>query len=135
MKNASNLKPFQPGQSGNPAGRPAGSPNRATVARKWLDVTAKVTNPETKEVETGTLEDRVILGLIGRAMKGDPVAFRELMDSVYGKNPTVLTGANGSPLLSAGPPDLSSLSVEELQLYIELARKTRPTPPDDGTGV
>jgi hypothetical protein len=31
------LIPFVAGQSGNPNGRPKGSKNRSTIARKWLE--------------------------------------------------------------------------------------------------
>jgi Family of unknown function (DUF5681) len=85
--NNENLKPARKGEpSRNPAGRPVGSRNRASVLRKWLDVAAKIKNPETGQMEAGTIEDRIALGILTKALKGDPAAFREIMDSVYGKN-------------------------------------------------
>ena len=40
-KNFSNLKPWKPGQSGNPAGRKPGSKNVSTIVRKLLEQDAK----------------------------------------------------------------------------------------------
>jgi hypothetical protein len=33
-----NLIPFEKGESGNPNGRPKGSKNRSTIARRWMEV-------------------------------------------------------------------------------------------------
>ena len=40
-KNGGTLKPFEQGESGNPNGRPKGSRNRSTIARRWLEVNQK----------------------------------------------------------------------------------------------
>ena len=80
--------PFQLGQSGNPAGRPVGSRDRANVLRRWLDTPATVTPTERADPELGTLEDALAVALLRRALTGDPRAYREVMDSVYGKVPT-----------------------------------------------
>ena len=45
MANEDNLIPFQKGQSGNPKGRPVGSKNRSTIAKKWLEIEQKLKNP------------------------------------------------------------------------------------------
>lgn len=81
-----NLIPAKKGEpSRNPNGRPKGSPNRATVLRKWLDIATKVKNPETGEMLEGTVEDRVAMALIAKAIKGDVQAIKEINDSLYGK--------------------------------------------------
>ena len=80
-----NLKLFEKGQSGNPAGRPPGSKNRSTIARKWLETKEKKKNPITKEIEDLTQEDLMTLGLILAARKGNPAAYEKLMDTAYGK--------------------------------------------------
>jgi hypothetical protein len=87
-------KPFQPGQSGNPAGRPEGSRNRATVLRRLLEVAAtyQVNNGDEHE---GTIEDRIAAAQIDKALKGDTFAFKEIMDSVYGKQGTGLDITSG----------------------------------------
>ena len=77
---------FKPGQSGNPNGRPKGSKNRSTLAKKWLEVKESITNPITGEKEELEQQDIMTLALIKKARKGDVQAHKELMDSAYGKS-------------------------------------------------
>lgn len=92
-KRLANLKPpFAKGQSGNPAGRPEGTRNRSTVLKKWLYAEANFTNPLTLQKALGTIEDQIVLALLKRATAGNIAAFKEVWDSVYGKNPELLTG-------------------------------------------
>lgn len=87
MANEQNLEAhkFKKGQSGNPAGRPKGSKNRSTIAKKWLEATRKGKNPITGEDEVLTQEDVITLALIRKAMDGDVSAYKALMDSTYGQ--------------------------------------------------
>ena len=78
------LIPFKKGQSGNPNGRPKGSKNRSTIARKWLEVNQSLKNPLTGESETMSQEDLMTLALIKKAREGDVTAYKALMDSGYG---------------------------------------------------
>jgi hypothetical protein len=71
--------------SPNPKGRGKGHPNRETIARKWLDVLTKITNPETKEIEPATVEDKVMLSLISKALKGNARAIELVFEMKYGK--------------------------------------------------
>jgi hypothetical protein len=83
-KNGGTLKPFEEGKSGNPNGRPKGSRNRSTIARRWLEVNQKLKNPLTSEEETMSQEDLMTLALIKKARDGDVSAYKALMDSGYG---------------------------------------------------
>jgi hypothetical protein len=84
-----NLRPQRADEpSHNPAGKPPGTKDRATLLRKWLETPAKVTNPESKEVVEGTVEDRLALAIIQKAMKGDVSAYREIQDSMHGPVPS-----------------------------------------------
>jgi hypothetical protein len=83
-KNGGTLKPFEEGKSGNPNGRPKGSRNRSTIARRWLEVNQKLKNPLTSEEETMSQEDLMTLALIKKARDGDVNAYKALMDSGYG---------------------------------------------------
>lgn len=85
MANEENLIPFEKGKSGNPNGRPKGSRNRSTIVRQWLEVKETIKNPITQEMEELEQVDIITLGLIKKARKGDVQAFRELMDSGFGK--------------------------------------------------
>ena len=81
------LKPyeFEKGKSGNPNGRPKGSRNRSTIARKWLEVCTKVTNPITGDEESLSLEDQMTIVQIIKAIQDkDTVAYKNIMDSAHG---------------------------------------------------
>jgi hypothetical protein len=75
---------FKKGESGNPNGRPKGSKNRSTIARRWLEVNQSLKNPITGENETMSQEDLMTLALIKKAREGDVNAYKALMDSGYG---------------------------------------------------
>ena len=75
---------FKKGESGNPNGRPKGSKNRSTIARKWLEVNQSLKNPLTNQEETMSQEDLMTLALIKKARDGDVNAYKALMDSGYG---------------------------------------------------
>ena len=91
MANDQNLTPFQPGHSGNPEGRPKGSQNRNTIARKILALMVNIPPkqfakwkeiwPELSEQVTG--EEMITLAAEYRAIKRDN-AYKILMDSAYG---------------------------------------------------
>jgi hypothetical protein len=85
MSKEDNLKPaWSKGESGNPNGRPKGSKNRSTIARRWLEVNQSLKNPITGENETMSQEDLMTLALIKKAREGDVNAYKALMDSGYG---------------------------------------------------
>jgi len=84
MANEENLIPYQKGQSGNPNGRPKGSKNRSTIAKKWLQVIQQTENPLTLESEELSQEDLITLALLKKAANGDVNAYKALMDSGYG---------------------------------------------------
>lgn len=77
MANEENLTPWKKGQSGNVRGRPKGSRNRSTIVRELLE--AKATDGD------GQIADQLTRALIQKAVEGDVRAFKELMDSAYGK--------------------------------------------------
>lgn len=77
---------FKKGESGNPAGRPVGARSRETIVRKWLEAIKESRNPITGELERLPIADQMVLKLIGKVLTdADVAAFRELMDSSYGK--------------------------------------------------
>jgi hypothetical protein len=80
-------KPFQKDKDPrrNLKGRPKGSPNSATVIRKWLETKGKLVNPVTGELAVMSRYDQVVLAQIARAIKEDTAAFSALMDRMEGK--------------------------------------------------
>ncbi len=86
MANEENIKKheFKKGQSGNPKGRPKGSKNRSTIARKWLESKENTKNPITGEFENLTQEDIGTLALVKKMRQGDVPAYKALLDSGYG---------------------------------------------------
>jgi hypothetical protein len=92
---------FKPGESGNPNGRPKGVRNRSTIAKEWLEVQQSFRNPITGKDEVLQQQDIMTLALIKKAREGDVNAFKELMDSAYGKLTQPLTheGNEEKPLV------------------------------------
>lgn len=100
--------------SPNPNGRPKGSLNRSTIVKKWLEAEEKIKNPITGTQESLTQADIMTLGLIKEARKGNVAAYKELMDSGFGK----LT----DQLNVTGDVDLS----HAIQLNVEFEKPTEP---------
>ena len=89
MGKMDNLKNFEKGKSGNPKGRPKGAKNRSTALKKLLSIktTFEVPGSDSGDIMKGNIEDRIAAEQIRKALKGDLMAFKEIMDSVYGKTP------------------------------------------------
>ena len=86
MANEQNLIPAKKGEIRNPKGRGKGVRGRATIVREWLMVEQKFKNPLTGKEEILSQADIMTLAVISKTRKGDVIAFRELMDSGFGKN-------------------------------------------------
>lgn len=85
-----NLKPWKPGQSGNPGGRP-----------KKLPITDTIREALAKDMGDGKTAADVIVGvLVEAAKKGDITAIREIADRAEGKPIQVsqLQGPGGGPI-------------------------------------
>jgi len=93
-KGHDNIKPPVKGEVRNPNGRPKGVLNRSTIVKRWLE--AKLDNDH-------LFVDAITKAIIEKAMSGDVAAFKELMDSGYGKvtDKQELTGAGGVPLVTS----------------------------------
>lgn len=86
MNKEDNLLPaWKPGQSGNPNGRPKGSLNRSTIAKKWLQAKTKTINPISGEEEIMSQEDIGTLALIKKMRQGDVNAYKAVLDSAWGQ--------------------------------------------------
>lgn len=113
-----NLKPQKAGEpSHNPNGRPKGLRNRSTIVREWLEANYKKVNPITGQTETLQIQDHLVISLIGKALKGDVHAFKELMDSGHGKVSELLDVTSKGESITQ-----EKLSPEERRQLIEKLR-------------
>lgn len=121
--NLNNLKPFKPGQSGNPAGGIKGIKTRATIAKKWLDVETKWTNPITGIEEILSLEDQITLAQIKEARDGERkgTPYKNLMDSRHGA-PKQEIEHSGEVELGF---DIGAISNEDLQTILQITAKAK----------
>ena len=85
MANEQNLKPFKPGQSGNPAGRPKGVPNTKTRLQRILNLIEEHKNPVTGELEKFTVAELLDMQQVIKARKGDTRAYQILIDRLEGR--------------------------------------------------
>lgn len=85
-KNYSNLKPWKPGQSGNPAGRKPGSKNVSTIVRELLEQDVKdsvlgdIPLSESIKGNSTSYAQAMVLVMIQKALEGDVRAVRWLAD-------------------------------------------------------
>jgi hypothetical protein len=111
--NNTNLKPFKPGESGNPSGRPKRQPLtdylkeqlEQEIPKSMLD--AMKEGPRAVFIEvygpTPTFGQMIAFKLVQMSAKGDVMAMRELLDRVEGKvaQKTQLTGLDDEPIRTA----------------------------------
>jgi len=76
----------------NRAGKVKGTRNRSTIVREAIEAILKGTDQ--------LVVDTMTAAIIEKAMGGDVPAFKELMDSAYGKvtDKVEQTGADGKPI-------------------------------------
>lgn len=78
--NSENLTPFQPGESGNPSGRPRGAKNLSTILKELLE-----TDVEIDGGEKHPYKNAIVTKLLQKAAKGDIKAIQEIFDRTEGK--------------------------------------------------
>lgn len=105
-----NLKPFGPDNPPPGKGRPKGSPNRATVFKRLLKLKVEVDNPSKPDEKLSVpLYEAAALGQIISAMKGNHNAWKEIQDSLHGKQ------VEKTDLTSNGKDVLTSLVVKVIK--------------------
>ena len=71
---------FEPGQSGNPSGRPVGSKNMSTILKELLDEEVEL---DGKKIP---FRDAIVKKLIKKANAGNLKAIQEIFDRTEGKS-------------------------------------------------
>lgn len=115
MANSENLIPAKPGEVRNPNGRGKGNRNRSTIVREALEAILAGTDQQ--------VVDGITAAAIAKAMTGDIAAFKELMDSGYGKNPdkTEFTGDLSLSKKNLTDKILADIPTEKLEEYAVIA--------------
>lgn len=87
-----NLRPpWRKGESGNTAGRPAGSRNRSSLLREMINLVAKDKDGtvfKSKLIADGielTIEEAMEIRQLEKALEGNLDSYIEIKDSIYGK--------------------------------------------------
>lgn len=85
----SNLKPFKPGETGNPNGRPKGARSMKTILREALELLVEVPNNEmikqwSKENKL-PIKEVLVLKELSEALKGNDKAKQRVWEYVEGK--------------------------------------------------
>ena len=83
-----NLKPFKPGESGNPAGRPKGGKNLSTILQKIVDGNAATIFGKDKipsSMHDKTVGELLMLKLVALGIKDDRMAIGDVIDRLEGK--------------------------------------------------
>lgn len=80
-----NLIPIKKGEVRNPKGYPKGVPHTKTRLIRLLELTNKLENPITGEMEGFTVAEQMDLAQVMKAMKGDTTSYKELVDRLEGK--------------------------------------------------
>ena len=117
-KSLKNLKKFQPGQSGNPNGRPKKLPALDEILANVLGQTKEVNG------EQITAAEAIIRKLFQQAASGSIQAAKILLERGYGLSKQTID-IKGD--LQTGPKmDLTKLTEEEKRNLLELYRKALP---------
>lgn len=130
MANEKNLKPWKPGQSGNPSGRPKKRPIteafEALAGQKlpqaWRE---KLTKAGFTVPANATYAWAVAIGQYGKAITGDSGNSREIREAIEGKatQRIELSGATDGAPIKIQRIDLKKFTKEELIQYRDLIAK------------
>jgi len=116
---------FQPGQSGNPQGRPKGLKNLATDLKEELEQKILVTEGgQSKEI---TKQRAMVKTMMAKALKGDSRAALALIQLTLGLEQS-----------ESGQPDQAGLEEEDLAIienFKARMRGTNPVPPEGPADV
>ena len=106
-------KPFKKGESGNPKGYAKGVPNRSTVFKRFLDLAVEVADPKA-DAESGktikvSLYEAAALGQLVSAKLGNTPAWKEIQDTLHGKQSNVNLNLSTEELKNLTDAELDDL--------------------------
>jgi len=109
MRLLANLRPFT--SENQPKNRPSrkGIPNRATVFKELLEMKVDVADPETGTKKKVTLYEAAALGQIKSAMTGNTPAWKEIQDTLHGKQNNVNFNLTADELKNLTDAELDDL--------------------------
>ena len=108
MRNVQNLKPWPPGQSGNPAGRPRGSRNLSNRIKDYLEGKKRITYNSKRW--SGEPAELIIEVMTRKAIDGDVRAATWIAKYGYGDKLDVTTyDKDFSPLVIYRPEKLPDI--------------------------
>src|SRR5262245_58391159 len=130
--------PFEKGESGNPAGRPRGSRNRATLLMESLlaDDAEAIGRKAIEMAKQGDMAAiRLCMDRLSPARKGEPVAFElppldKPADSVAAAEIVAAVAAGGlTPAEAAGPAKVNDVDVRAMATNARHERRTKVQAP------
>lgn len=95
-----NLKPFKPGQSGNPGGRPKGTSVTAILNRKLAE----------EDDDGRTNAEKVACVILAMALEGDPRFVEMVLQRTEGKV--------AERVINLSPEDVKRMPTEELEALV-----------------
>lgn len=113
---------FQPGQSGNPGGRPKGQRDYATIYKEALKILANKNNTTEEALEAEMVANAAIL-----ARKGDYRFYKDILDRIHGTAITRVEQKDTSDSIKDITPEEIELAK---QLIEQRKRKTISTESD-----
>lgn len=111
MANEQNLKPFQPGQSGNPKGKPKGTKSISTNIKLLLSKRQELSSdsPIGKAGQKKTWSEIIAAKIVVDAANGNVKAQREILDRTEGKITQPLSHIGLQPIICSNTKDKEAL--------------------------
>ena len=122
QRSLANLKPFKPGQTGNPGGRPKGK----SLTQRLVELMDRTDIDGTALPEGKCVADFVVETIAREAIAGKFPFAKEVFDRIEGKVPDRIAGHDGGPL-----KDLSGLSDNDLDTLAAISGRMGAGRPGD----
>ena len=123
---------FQPGQSGNPRGRPKGARNLASDVKRTLEVPVRL-NDQGKARRVSS-QEAALLRLREKALMGDPRSLTQFLELAKIFNNSSAVASVGGEALAAEDQAILDAFAEDIRSRLPgAALHVKPAVADDGT--